>query len=322
MSAIHDSITELIFNTPLVRAPHYLATVGAKDADVAFKLEYFNPAGSVKDRIALAMIADAEKRGTLKPGGTIIEPSSGNTGIGLAAVGTARGYKVKIVMPASLSVERRALIQAYGGEVILTPGPLAIKGSIAYAQQLHEADPDSVILGQFDNPANPEIHYKTTGPEIWQDTDGAVDVLVAGIGTGGTISGAGKYLKEQNPNIKVIGIEPAKSPILEGGKPGPHGIQGIGTGFVPNTLDQSVYDEVVSVTDEDSLEQARLLGLKEGIFVGISSGAALMAAVQAAARTEFQGKQIVAILPDSGDRYLSTPLGQFPELPVHEDIKM
>lgn len=211
MSAIHDSITELIFNTPLVRAPHYLKAAGAPDADIALKLEYFNPAGSVKDRIALAMITDAEKRGVLKPGGTIIEPSSGNTGIGLAAVGTARGYKVKVVLPASLSVERRALIQAYGGEVILTPGPLAIKGSIAYAKQLHDADPSSVILGQFDNPANPEIHYKTTGPEIWKDTDGTVDVFIAGIGTGGTLSGAGKYLEEQKPDLKVIGIEPPRA---------------------------------------------------------------------------------------------------------------
>ncbi|AJQ91270.1 cysteine synthase A [Propionibacterium freudenreichii] len=322
MSAIHDSITELIFNTPLVRAPHYLKAAGAPDADIALKLEYFNPAGSVKDRIALAMITDAEKRGVLKPGGTIIEPSSGNTGIGLAAVGTARGYKVKVVLPASLSVERRALIQAYGGEVILTPGPLAIKGSIAYAKQLHEADPSSVILGQFDNPANPEIHYKTTGPEIWKDTDGTVDVFIAGIGTGGTLSGAGKYLKEQKPDLKVIGIEPAKSPILEGGKPGPHGIQGIGTGFVPNTLDRSVYDEVVGITDEDSIAQARLLGTAEGIFVGISSGAALTAALQIAARDEYKGKRIVALLPDSGDRYLSTALGQFPELTVHEDVEL
>lgn len=318
MPGIHSSITELIGGTPLVRVPHFLAANGAKDANIALKLEYFNPAGSVKDRIALAMITDAEEKGLLKPGGTIIEPSSGNTGIGLAAVGTARGYRVKVVLPASLSVERRALIQAYGGEVILTPGPLAIKGSIAYAEQLHEADPDSVLLGQFDNPANPAIHYSTTGPEIWADTDGAIDILVAGIGTGGTLSGAGRYLKEQNPNVRVIGLEPAKSAVLNGRPAGPHGLQGIGTGFVPNTLDTSVYDEVLDITDEDSIEQARRLGTAEGIFTGISSGTALVGALQVAARPENKGKLIVAILPDSGDRYLSTALGQFPELEVHD----
>ena len=318
MPGIHSSITELIGGTPLVRVPHFLAANGAKDANIALKLEYFNPAGSVKDRIALAMITDAEEKGLLKPGGTIIEPSSGNTGIGLAAVGTARGYRVKVVLPASLSVERRALIQAYGGEVILTPGPLAIKGSIAYAEQLHEADPDSVLLGQFDNPANPAIHYSTTGPEIWADTDGAIDILVAGIGTGGTLSGAGRYLKEQNPNVRVIGLEPAKSAVLNGRPAGPHGPQGISTGFVPNTLDTSVYDEVLDITDEDSIEQARRLGTAEGIFTGISSGTALVGALQVAARPENKGKLIVAILPDSGDRYLSTALGQFPELEVHD----
>ena len=318
MPGIHSSITELIGGTPLVRVPHFLAANGAEDANIALKLEYFNPAGSVKDRIALAMITDAEEKGLLKPGGTIIEPSSGNTGIGLAAVGTARGYRVKVVLPASLSVERRALIQAYGGEVILTPGPLAIKGSIAYAEQLHEADPDSVLLGQFDNPANPAIHHSTTGPEIWADTDGAIDILVAGIGTGGTLSGAWRYLKEQNPNVRVIGLEPAKSAVLNGRPAGPHGLQGIGTGFVPNTLDTSVYDEVLDITDEDSIEQARRLGTAEGIFTGISSGTALVGALQVAARPENKGKLIVAILPDSGDRYLSTALGQFPELEVHD----
>lgn len=318
MPGIHSSITELIGGTPLVRVPHFLAANGAEDANIALKLEYFNPAGSVKDRIALAMITDAEEKGLLKPGGTIIEPSSGNTGIGLAAAGTARGYRVKVVLPASLSVERRALIQAYGGEVILTPGPLAIKGSIAYAEQLHEADPDSVLLGQFDNPANPAIHHSTTGPEIWADTDGAIDILVAGIGTGGTLSGAGRYLKEQNPNVRVIGLEPAKSAVLNGRPAGPHGLQGIGTGFVPNTLDTSVYDEVLDITDEDSIEQARRLGTAEGIFTGISSGTALVGALQVAARPENKGKLIVAILPDSGDRYLSTALGQFPELEVHD----
>ena len=318
MPGIHSSITELIGGTPLVRVPHFLAANGAEDANIALKLEYFNPAGSVKDRIALAMITDAEEKGLLKPGGTIIEPSSGNTGIGLAAVGTARGYRVKVVLPASLSVERRALIQAYGGEVILTPGPLDIKGSIAYAEQLHEADPDSVLLGQFDNPANPAIHHSTTGPEIWADTDGAIDILVAGIGTGGTLSGAGRYLKEQNPNVRVIGLEPAKSAVLNGRPAGPHGLQGIGTGFVPNTLDTSVYDEVLDITDEDSIEQARRLGTAEGIFTGISSGTALVGALQVAARPENKGKLIVAILPDSGDRYLSTALGQFPELEVHD----
>ena len=318
MPGIHSSITELIGGTPLVRVPHFLAANGAEDANIALKLEYFNPAGSVKDRIALAMITDAEEKGLLKPGGTIIEPSSGNTGIGLAAVGTARGYRVKVVLPASLSVERRALIQAYGGEVILTPGPLAIKGSIAYAEQLHEADPDSVLLGQFDNPANPAIHHSTTGPEIWADTDGAIDILVAGIGTGGTLSGAGRYLKEQNPNVRVIGLAPAKSAVLNGRPAGPHGLQGIGTGFVPNTLDTSVYDEVLDITDEDSIEQARRLGTAEGIFTGISSGTALVGALQVAARPENKGKLIVAILPDSGDRYLSTALGQFPELEVHD----
>lgn len=319
---IHESINDLIGGTPLVRAPHYLKAAGAEDANIALKLEYFNPAGSVKDRIALSMIKDAEEKGQLKPGGTIIEPSSGNTGIGLAAVGTARGYKVKVVLPASLSVERRALIQAYGGEVILTPGPLAIKGSIAYAKKLHEQDPDSVLLGQFDNPANPAIHYSTTGPELWSDTDGKIDVLVSGIGTGGTLSGAGKYLKEKNPDIKVIGLEPAKSPILNDGKPGPHGIQGIGTGFKPATLDTSIYDEVLDITDEDSIANARLLGTAEGIFTGISSGCALAGALQIAQRPEYAGKLIVAILPDSGDRYLSTALGSFPELEVHEDVEV
>ena len=318
MPGIHSSITELIGGTPLVRVPHFLAANGAEDANIALKLEYFNPAGSVKDRIALAMITDAEEKGLLKPGGTIIEPSSGNTGIGLAAVGTARGYRVKVVLPASLSVERRALSQASGGEVILTPGPLAIKGSIAYAEQLHEADPDSVLLGQFDNPANPAIHHSTTGPEIWADTDGAIDILVAGIGTGGTLSGAGRYLKEQNPNVRVIGLEPAKSAVLNGRPAGPHGLQGIGTGFVPNTLDTSVYDEVLDITDEDSIEQARRLGTAEGIFTGISSGTALVGALQVAARPENKGKLIVAILPDSGDRYLTTALGQYPELEGHD----
>ncbi|WP_316670868.1 cysteine synthase A [uncultured Propionibacterium sp.] len=318
MSGIHSSITELIGGTPLVRAPHFLAANNAEDANIALKLEYFNPAGSVKDRIALAMIVDAEEKGLLKPGGTIIEPSSGNTGIGLAAVGTARGYRVKVVLPASLSVERRALIQAYGGEVILTPGPLAIKGSIAYAGQLHEADPDSVLLGQFDNPANPDIHYRTTGPEIWADTDGEIGILVAGIGTGGTLSGAGRYLKEQNPGVRLIGLEPAKSAILNGRPAGPHGLQGIGTGFVPNTLDTSIYDEVLDITDEDSIEQARRLGTAEGIFTGISSGTALVGALQVAARPENKGKLVVAILPDSGDRYLSTALGRFPELEVND----
>ena len=317
MAKIYESVTELIGGTPLLHAKNFSAKHGI-EATILAKLEYFNPAGSVKDRIAQAMVEEAEKSGELKPGSVIIEPTSGNTGIGLAAVGTARGYRVKVVLPASLSVERRALIQAYGGEVILTPGPLAIKGSIAYAEQLHEADPDSVLLGQFDNPANPAIHYSTTGPEIWADTDGAIDILVAGIGTGGTLSGAGRYLKEQNPNVRVIGLEPAKSAVLNGRPAGPHGLQGIGTGFVPNTLDTSVYDEVLDITDEDSIEQARRLGTAEGIFTGISSGTALVGALQVAARPENKGKLIVAILPDSGDRYLSTALGQFPELEVHD----
>ncbi|MFT8395082.1 cysteine synthase A [Propionibacterium sp.] len=318
MSGIHESITELIGNTPLVRIPHFLEAAGIPDANLAIKLEYFNPAGSVKDRIALSLIEDAEKSGALKPGGTIIEPSSGNTGIGLAAVGTARGYKVKIVLPAAVSVERRALIQAYGGEVILTPGPLAIKGAIAYAKKLHEEDPNSIIPGQFDNPANPQAHYEHTGPEILKDTDGKADVLISGIGTGGTLSGAGKYLKENKPGFTVIGVEPAKSAILNGGKPGPHGLQGIGTGFEPATLDKTVYDKVLDITDEDSFANAKLLGTTEGIFVGITSGSALTAGIEIAKDPAYKDKLIIVLLPDSGDRYLSTPLGKFPEIEVQD----
>lgn len=315
MSAIKRSATELIGNTPLLAIPNYARDAGVEGADILAKLEYFNVTGSVKDRIALAMIEDAERSGRLQPGSHIVEPTSGNTGIGLAAVATAKGYRVTIVLPASLSVERRALIRSYGAELLLTPASKAIRGAIAYVNEWKAKDPSIVVLDQFNNPANPAVHYATTGPEIWRDTQGHVDVFVAGIGTGGTISGAGRYLKEQNPNIRIIGLEPAKSPVLNGGQPGPHGLQGIGTGFVPGTLDTTIYDEVLDITEEDSIAEARRLGLTEGVFVGISCGTALRGALEIARRPQYAGKRIVTLLPDSGDRYLSTKLGQFDAAP-------
>ncbi|MBQ4187199.1 MAG: cysteine synthase A [Firmicutes bacterium] len=307
MSDIKNSSLELIGKTPLLKASRYSEAAGVS-SPLLVKLEYLNPAGSVKDRIALAMIEDAEARGILKPGATIIEPTSGNTGIGLAAVAAAKGYKAIFTLPETMSVERRKLLKAYGAELVLTEGSKGMKGAIAKADELQAQIEGSVILGQFVNPANPKVHYETTGPEIWQQTDGNVDIFVAGVGTGGTLSGTGHYLKEQNPAVKVIAVEPATSPVLSKGTAGPHKIQGIGAGFVPDTLDTSVYDEVITIENEEAFEEGRRFALSEGILVGISSGAALKAASLLAAREENQGKTIVVILPDSGDRYLSTPL--------------
>lgn len=311
--AIYTDAAQIVGKTPLLSATKYAKKVGINNTEILAKLESFNPAGSVKDRIALEMINDAERRGVLKPGSHIVEPTSGNTGIGIAAIGTAKGYKVTIVLPASLSVERRAMIQAYGAELLLTPGSKAIKGAIAYVEEWAKRDDTIVVLGQFTNPANPLVHYRTTGPEIWEDADGKVDAFVAGIGTGGTLSGVGKFLKEKNPDAYIVGVEPETSAILTGGQPGPHAIQGIGAGFSPETLDNSVYDEILDISDADSIEQARIFGQSEGVFVGISSGAALQAARVLASRPEFAGKRIAVVLPDNGDRYLSTKLGEFPE---------
>ena len=307
MRKIYTSADQLIGNTPLLELTHIERTEGL-EARILGKLEYLNPAGSVKDRIARAMIDDAEQKGLLKPGAVIIEPTSGNTGIGLASVAAARGYRIIIVMPDSMSVERRQLMKAYGAELVLTEGAKGMKGAIARAEELAREIPNSFIPGQFVNPANPAAHRATTGPEIWADTDGKVDIFVAGVGTGGTITGVGEYLKQQNPDVKVVAVEPASSPVLSGGAAGGHKIQGIGAGFVPDVLDTAVYDEIIPVANEDAFAAGRLIGRKEGVLVGISSGAAVWAAIQLAKRTENRGKTIVALLPDTGDRYLSTPL--------------
>lgn len=307
MSKIYTSADQLIGKTPLLELTHIEQSEGL-EARILGKLEYFNPAGSVKDRIAKAMIDDAELRGLLKPGSVIIEPTSGNTGIGLASVAAARGYRIIIVMPETMSVERRQLVKAYGAELVLTEGAKGMKGAIARADALAKEIPGSFIPGQFVNPANPAIHRATTGPEIWEDTDGKVDIFVAGVGTGGTITGVGEYLKDQNSNVKVVAVEPAASPVLSKGVAGSHKIQGIGAGFVPDVLDTKVYDEIIPVENEDAFAAGRLIGRKEGILVGISSGAAVWAAIQLAKRPENRGKTIVALLPDTGDRYLSTPL--------------
>ncbi len=308
MGKIVESALELIGKTPLLKADRYAAKAGVTEANILVKLEYLNPAGSVKDRIALAMIEDAEKKGILKPGATIIEPTSGNTGIGLAAVAAAKGYKAILTLPDTMSVERRNLLRAYGAELVLTEGAKGMKGAIAKAEELKESIPGSVILGQFVNPANPAVHKATTGPEIWEQTEGKVDIFIAGVGTGGTVTGVGEYLKEQDPNVKIVAVEPAGSPVLSKGTPGAHKIQGIGAGFVPEVLNTSVYDEIIPIENEDAFEEGRAFALREGILVGISSGAALKAALILAARPENKGKTIVALLPDSGDRYLSTPL--------------
>ena len=308
MGKITESALELVGKTPLLRASRYAKNVGAEQADVLVKLEYLNPAGSVMDRIALAMIEDAEKNGILKPGATIIEPTSGNTGIGLAAVAAAKGYKAILTLPETMSVERRNLLKAYGAELVLTEGAKGMKGAIAKAEELRDSIPGAVILGQFVNKANPAAHKATTGPEIWEQTDGKVDIFVAGVGTGGTITGVGEYLKSQNPDVKIVAVEPASSPVLSTGTAGPHKIQGIGAGFVPEVLNTDVYDEIITIENEDAFDEGRRFAVSEGILVGISSGAALKAASILAARPENKGKTIVALLPDSGDRYLSTQL--------------
>jgi len=305
MSNIKESSLELIGNTPLLRASRYSKNAGIEGNALLAKLEYLNPAGSVKDRIAAGMIRDAEERGVLKPGATIIEPTSGNTGIGLAAIAAAKGYQAIFTLPETMSVERRKMLAAYGAKLELTEGSKGMKGAIAKAEELNASIPGSVILGQFVNPANPAEHYKTTGPEIWEQTEGKVDIFVAGVGTGGTITGVGKYLKEKNPDIKIVAVEPAGSPVLSKGTPGSHKIQGIGAGFVPDTLDTSVYDEIITVENDDAFEEAKRFAHAEGILVGISSGAALKAGAELAARPENAGKNIVVLLPDSGDRYLS-----------------
>lgn len=308
MSNIKKSVTELIGNTPLLELERYSKAAGVTGATILAKLEYLNPAGSVKDRVALAMIEDAEKKGVLKEGSTIIEPTSGNTGIGLAAIAAAKGYRAILTLPDTMSVERRNLLAAYGAELVLTEGAKGMKGAIAKANELKESIPGAVILGQFDNPANPEAHRNTTGPEIWEQTDGKVDIFVAGVGTGGTLTGVGEYLKSKNPDIKVVAVEPAASPVLSTGTPGPHKIQGIGAGFVPSILNTSIYDEIITIENDDAFAEGKRFARSEAILVGISSGAALKAASILASREENKGKNIVVLLPDSGDRYLSTPL--------------
>ncbi len=308
MSKIKKSALELIGNTPVLEISRYAEKAGIKNVTLLAKLEYLNPAGSVKDRIALAMIEDAEKKGILKPGATIIEPTSGNTGIGLAAVAAAKGYKAILTLPETMSVERRNLLKAYGAELVLTEGKLGMKGAIAKANELNEQIEGSVILGQFSNPANPAVHKATTGPEIWEQTEGKVDIFVAGVGTGGTVTGVGEYLKEKKPDVKIVAVEPSASPVLTKGTPGAHKIQGIGAGFVPDVLNTKIYDEVIAIDNDDAFEEGKKFAVSEGVLVGISAGAALKAAEILAAREENKGKTIVVLLPDSGDRYLSTPL--------------
>ncbi|MCC8106279.1 MAG: cysteine synthase A [Clostridiales bacterium] len=308
MADIKQSSLELIGGTPILKLNRYTKAAGVEGAEILAKLEYLNPAGSVKDRIALAMIEDAEQKGILKPGATIIEPTSGNTGIGLAAVATAKGYKAVLTLPDTMSVERRNLLKAYGAQLVLTEGAKGMKGAIAKAEELQQEIEGSVILGQFSNPANPAVHKATTGPEIWKQTDGKVDFFVAGVGSGGPVTGVGEYLKEQNPNVKIVAVEPATSPVLSKGTPGAHKIQGIGAGFVPDVLNTKIYDEVIAIENEDAFAEGRVFAHSEGILVGISSGVALKAATILAKRPENTGKTIVALLPDSGDRYLSTPL--------------
>lgn len=308
MSVIKESALELIGNTPILRIGRYMEKAGIAGATILAKLEYLNPAGSVKDRVALAMIEDAEERGVLKPGATIVEPTSGNTGIGLAAVAAARGYRVVLTLPDTMSVERRNLLGAYGAQLVLTEGAKGMKGAIEKAEELQSSTPGAVILGQFVNPANSRIHRETTGPEIWEQTEGKVDIFVAGVGTGGTVTGVGEYLKERNPHIRIVAVEPASSPVLSKGISGAHGIQGIGAGFVPQVLHREVCDEVIAVADEEAFAEGKTFAVSEGILVGISSGAALKAAGILAQRPENKGKVIVVLLPDSGDRYLSTPL--------------
>ena len=308
MSKIKESALELIGGTPILRVSRYAQKAGVKNAVILAKLEYLNPAGSVKDRVARAMIEDAEEKGSLKPGATIIEPTSGNTGIGLAAVAAAKGYRAILTLPDTMSVERRTLLAAYGAELVLTEGAKGMKGAIAKAQELKDSIPGSVILGQFENPANAGIHKETTGPEIWEQTEGKVDIFVAGAGTGGTITGVGEFLKSRNPDVRIVAVEPASSPVLSKGTAGAHKIQGIGAGFVPKVLNTEIYDEVIAIENEDAFAQGKAFALSEGILVGISSGAALKAAAILGSRPENAGKTIVALLPDSGDRYLSTPL--------------